>query len=99
MPRRGLTRVASRPLPSLKPLLGNFREMSSSCTEQRQALLECLADSDCLNVEGKSIKVCLEQVGVCKEVRNALFLCKRGQLDMRKRIKGNMPDDNPKEDE
>ena len=64
----------------------------------RMNLLECLADSDCI-AEGKTVKQCLEVEQVCKEFRTALFLCKRGQLDMRKRIKGNLPDDGPKEDE
>ena len=46
---------------------------------------------------GRSIKEC---VGLriadsgCQELNTALFECKRGQLDMRKRIKGNMPKDN-----
>jgi len=70
--------------------------MASSCLEQRQLLLECLADSPCI-LAGRSIKEC---VGLriadsgCQELNTALFECKRGQLDMRKRIKGNMPKDN-----
>mmetsp|Transcript_56927 Transcript_56927/g.127123 ORF Transcript_56927/g.127123 Transcript_56927/m.127123 type:complete len:87 (+) Transcript_56927:107-367(+) len=69
--------------------------MASSCMAQRHALLECLADSPCI-AEGKSIKECMELEGAasgCKEFRTAFYLCKRGQLDMRKRIKGNMPED------
>ena len=66
--------------------------MASSCYDARQLLLECLADSECYN-SGRSIKECVqltkEQKG-CKELNIALFSCKRNQLDMRKRIKGNL---------
>ena len=68
--------------------------MASSCSEQRQSLLECLADCDCI-AQGKSIKECVTlpvDASGCKELNRAWFECKRGQLDMRKRIKGNMPD-------
>ena len=95
--------------------------MSTSCKEQRLAVLECLADSECIKA-GKSIKECMTEDAACKELNYSLFLCKRGQvrrrsphsaslcrwprpvgrpplqLDMRKRIKGNMPDDNPKDE-
>lgn len=67
--------------------------MASSCSEQRHALVECLADSPCF-LGGRSAKECMELSSAesgCKELRTAFFLCKRGQLDMRKRIKGNMP--------
>ena len=53
--------------------------MASSCTEMREVLLGCLADSDCIE-QGRSIKQCLEQESICKELRTALFLCKRGQV-------------------
>ena len=59
--------------------------MASSCYEQRQKLLECLADSPLYN-SGKSIKECCavstEQDG-CKEMSSALFLCRRGQVRAR----------------
>ena len=67
--------------------------MASSCAEQRQALLECLADSPCI-IAGRPIRECVtlrEDESGCKELNAAFFECKRGQLDMRKRIKGNMP--------
>ena len=67
--------------------------MASSCADQKYALLECLADSP-LVLNGRSVKECMtltkEESG-CKEFRTAYYECKRGQLDMRKRIKGNMP--------
>lgn len=66
--------------------------MASSCYDARQKVLECLADSPLYN-SGTSIQECCgltkEQKG-CKEFSNALYLCRRGQLDMRKRIKGNI---------
>jgi len=67
--------------------------MASSCGDQRHALLECLADSPCV-LNGRPVKDCMElskEENGCKEFRTAYFECKRGQLDMRKRIKGNMP--------
>ena len=67
--------------------------MASSCTENRQALLECLADSPCF-LSGKPIKECVQlpvDASGCQELNRAWFECKRGQLDMRKRIKGNLP--------
>ena len=64
--------------------------MASSCSEQRQNLLACLADSPCV-AAGRTLKECMEvEDGGCKGLRVAYFTCKRGQLDMRKRIKGNL---------
>lgn len=95
--------------------------MASSCHEARQALLECLADSQCY-LAGRPIKECVQisaSESGCKELNTALFHCRRGQvralgniaratrasraffltydwrarcaqLDMRKRIKGNL---------
>jgi hypothetical protein len=56
--------------------------MASSCSEQRLALLECLADSKCIQ-EGRPIKECMnlssEESG-CSELRVAFYDCKRGQV-------------------
>ena len=89
--------------------------MASSCTEARNALLECLADSPCI-ASGRSIKECMDDP-LCTSARLAYSTCKRGQvrcqphhstprrastltltrthiknwqLDMRKRIRGNL---------
>ena len=62
--------------------------MASSCNEQRQALLACLADSPCM-AQGRSIQECMTEDNSCKLIRMDYFLCKRGQLDMRKRMRGN----------
>ena len=66
--------------------------MASSCSSQRLALLECLADSPCV-LAGRSIKECMaldDTEDGCSGARQAFFNCRRGQLDMRKRIKGNL---------
>ena len=66
--------------------------MASSCTKERESLLECLADSPCV-AAGRSVSECMEVDEACRARRMAYFACKRGQLDMRKRIKGNMVQD------
>eukprot|EP00316_Scyphosphaera_apsteinii_P006990 CAMPEP_0119322872 /NCGR_PEP_ID=MMETSP1333-20130426/59392_1 /TAXON_ID=418940 /ORGANISM="Scyphosphaera apsteinii, Strain RCC1455" /LENGTH=88 /DNA_ID=CAMNT_0007330207 /DNA_START=18 /DNA_END=284 /DNA_ORIENTATION=- len=66
--------------------------MASSCSSQKQALLACLADSPCMQ-QGNTIEQCMELDPDCRALRMALTTCKRGQLDMRKRIKGNMQTD------
>jgi cytochrome c oxidase assembly factor 5 len=62
--------------------------MANSCNAERELVLACLHESPCI-AEGRTVKECLDQDPVCKEKRTALMNCKRGQLDMRKRIKGN----------
>lgn len=64
--------------------------MASSCAKERHNLIECLADSQCI-ADGRSISQCMELDESCRALRVAFYTCKRGQLDMRKRIKGNMP--------
>jgi len=43
-----------------------------------------------LQKEGKDIKTCAKDAAECKGVRNAYAACKRGQLDPRARIRGNI---------
>ena len=62
--------------------------MANSCNAERELVLACLHESPCI-AEGRSVKECLEADAECKEKRIMLMNCKRGQLDMRKRIKGN----------
>ena len=66
--------------------------MASSCSKQRDELMQCLVDSPCMKA-GNSIDECSKQPEPdgCADRRFAFYMCKRGQLDMRKRIKGNMP--------
>jgi len=55
------------------------------------ALFECLQESDCMKKENRPLRDCLAEVDEghdCHYLRNALFLCKRGQLDMRTRMRG-----------
>ena len=61
--------------------------MASSCSTERNELLACLVDSPCLKA-GRSIQECseLSEPEGCNDRRTAYYLCKRGQLDMRKRI-------------
>ena len=51
-------------------------------------VLACLDVSPCI-AEGRTIKDCLDADPECRDMRIAMMNCKRGQLDMRKRIKGN----------
>ena len=56
--------------------------MASSCKDQRQALLECLADSPCI-LAGKPISECVKHSvdeDGCRELNHAFFECKRGQV-------------------
>ncbi|KAJ1627838.1 cytochrome c oxidase assembly protein PET191 [Pavlovales sp. CCMP2436] len=67
--------------------------MANSCTSMREDLLACLADGDCMKA-GKSMEECMqlrEKDGGCLAKRLLYMHCKRGQLDMRKRFKGNGP--------
>ncbi|EOD27114.1 hypothetical protein EMIHUDRAFT_353739 [Emiliania huxleyi CCMP1516] len=72
--------------------------MSSSCFDEREILLACLSESPCI-AAGKPISVCIEEDEACRFKRVALMHCKRGQLDMRKRIKGNFVGNETAEDD
>eukprot|EP00898_Chlorokybus_atmophyticus_P003849 jgi/Chlat1/4465/Chrsp29S04412 len=67
--------------------------MSKSCKGLLDELVKCLADSDCVKVEGRTLKECAGRTeGVsqeCQGLRTVYYECKRGQLDMRRRIRGN----------
>jgi len=63
--------------------------MSNSCQKERNRLLQCLADSECIE-QGRSVAECMELDKSCKARRIAFANCKRGQLDMRKRMQGNL---------
>ena len=61
--------------------------------------MECLANSECI-AAGRTVKDCMQNDKTCESVRVRFAMCKRGQLDMRKRIKGNnFGDDAPEKDE
>ena len=62
-----------------------FGRMASSCSEARQSLLECLADSPCI-LAGRTIKECVKLASSehgCRELNQAFFECKRGQVRCR----------------
>eukprot|EP00035_Acanthoeca_spectabilis_P004224 m.100514 g.100514 ORF g.100514 m.100514 type:complete len:73 (-) comp12491_c0_seq2:3950-4168(-) len=68
--------------------------MSSSCAEIRERVKECISRSECMVVQKKSAKECLnpqaELVSAeCKSLITLLYHCKRGQLDQRSRFRGN----------
>ncbi|KAH9947277.1 cytochrome c oxidase assembly protein PET191-domain-containing protein [Amylocystis lapponica] len=68
--------------------------MSSSCDNLRIALKDCLLSSDCVVKKGYLPSECLKEhrdelPEQCLSLRQAMFDCKRGMLDMRKRFRGN----------
>lgn len=65
--------------------------MANSCTKQREALLKCLSQTECM-AKGGTVEDCLnltDEEGGCMSARISYMQCKRGQLDMRNRFKGN----------
>ncbi|KAF8604223.1 hypothetical protein BDV93DRAFT_522670 [Ceratobasidium sp. AG-I] len=67
---------------------------TNSCDYLFESLKTCLLQSDCVRVQGIAPSVCLrdhssELPEECRHLRKALFECKRGKLDMRKRFRGN----------
>lgn len=60
-----------------------------SCKGLLHDFVECLANSDCVQKEGKSASECGKIVVECQALRKAYFTCKRGQIDNTKRIRGN----------
>ncbi|KAM0439645.1 hypothetical protein ACHAPT_000737 [Fusarium lateritium] len=71
--------------------------MPSSCKELREALAQCLQESDCVMVQRNSAADCLREPLVdtlplkCRQLKKGFGECKRGMVDMRKRFRGNMP--------
>lgn len=68
--------------------------MSATCEPLLDALKDCLMRSDCVLKKGKLPSECLRQhtdelPDSCKSLRQAVFECKRGLVDMRKRFRGN----------
>lgn len=70
--------------------------MARSCKEIAETLVDCMMKSKCVR-DGGEVRECIKNpvsdegvksAGDCQEFRTAYFLCKRGSLDMRNRIKG-----------
>ncbi|KAL3433806.1 cytochrome c oxidase assembly protein PET191-domain-containing protein [Aspergillus tetrazonus] len=71
--------------------------MPNSCAALRDALAQCLQESDCIMVQRHTARECLsepllEQLPMkCQQLRKGFGECKRGLIDMRKRFRGNAP--------
>ncbi|ATY61016.1 Cytochrome c oxidase assembly [Cordyceps militaris] len=71
--------------------------MPNSCQELRDALAQCLQESDCVMVQRNQAADCLREPlsatlpTKCQQLKKGYGDCKRGMVDMRKRFRGNMP--------
>ncbi|KAL4954101.1 cytochrome c oxidase assembly protein PET191-domain-containing protein [Aspergillus filifer] len=71
--------------------------MPNSCAGLRDALAQCLQQSDCIMVQRHTPRECLSEPLVdqlpvkCQQLRKGFGECKRGLIDMRKRFRGNAP--------
>ncbi|CAI9113796.1 OLC1v1014476C1 [Oldenlandia corymbosa var. corymbosa] len=70
------------------------KKMSKSCKGLAMELVKCLSESDCVKVEHRSYRECAKEKSPlisseCVGLRETYFNCKRGQVDMRARIRGN----------
>ncbi|KAF2107659.1 cytochrome c oxidase assembly protein PET191-domain-containing protein [Lophiotrema nucula] len=71
--------------------------MPQSCKDIRAALAFCLQNSDCIMVERNSPGDCLRPPlkytlpTQCQQLQKGYAECKKGQIDMRKRFRGNRP--------
>ncbi|KAF1329629.1 Cytochrome c oxidase assembly protein, partial [Globisporangium splendens] len=65
--------------------------MGKSCRDMAEALRDCMVTEECMSDGTRTLKQCLkmkEYAHECRGYRQAYFECKRGQLDMRTRIRG-----------
>ncbi|CAG8948839.1 hypothetical protein HYALB_00013387 [Hymenoscyphus albidus] len=71
--------------------------MPSSCKDIREALAQCLQNSDCIMIQRNTPSDCLRSPLLetmptqCQQLKKGLGECKRGMVDMRKRFRGNQP--------
>ncbi|WPH05077.1 Hypothetical protein R9X50_00797600 [Acrodontium crateriforme] len=71
--------------------------MPASCTDIRAALAACLQNSDCVMIHRNTPAECMKPPLVdtlpttCLQLKRGYTECKRGQIDMRKRFRGNKP--------
>ncbi|GLJ22480.1 hypothetical protein SUGI_0423250 [Cryptomeria japonica] len=68
--------------------------MAKSCKGLAAELVKCLSDSPCVKEEKRSYRECAGEKdpaipSECVGLRETYFNCKRGQVDMRTRIRGN----------
>lgn len=72
------------------------KKKPKKCAEAALSLLTCMEESDCVMKEGKSVLDCMKAASSdvdiiddpCKAQRNAYYICKHSQLNMRTRIRG-----------
>jgi len=60
------------------------------CKDIAETLLDCLRQTECMKSGGRA-RDCMDAAAApdCQVFRNTYFECKRSQLDMRTRIRGN----------
>ncbi|KAG8057442.1 hypothetical protein GUJ93_ZPchr0002g24427 [Zizania palustris] len=68
--------------------------MAKSCKGLAMELVKCLSETDCVKVQKRPHKECAGEkvpniTSECVGLRETYFNCKRGQVDMRARIRGN----------
>ena len=67
------------------------RSMSKSCSGMLEELLKCVESTEC--VKKNSLKQCVKDGKLfpsqCETKKQVYMTCKRGQLDMRSRLRGN----------
>ncbi|KAI8321906.1 hypothetical protein GQ54DRAFT_167694 [Martensiomyces pterosporus] len=66
-----------------------------SCDGIRDEYIQCLLRSECVFIKRHSVEECVKNKDLatliperCHMLRQSLFECKRGLLDMRKRMRG-----------
>ncbi|CAJ1967851.1 unnamed protein product [Cylindrotheca closterium] len=67
--------------------------MPKACSEAALSLLSCMEESPCMKdpSQKKTLYECMKdevEAEPCKAERNAYYLCKHSQLNMRTRIRG-----------
>lgn len=75
-----------------------------ACTDAMHAMIRCVQQSECVTQQGRKIRDCISdpdgvtaEGGECYALGRGYFECRRGQLDMRTRIRGNKFADNSSE--
>jgi cytochrome c oxidase assembly factor 5 len=67
--------------------------MSKSCKGMLENMLKCVEGSDCVQEQNHTLKKCMKDGQLfpeeCTTLRQLYLQCKRGQLDMRSRLRGN----------
>lgn len=77
------------------PLISEYsihHSQPHSCSEAALSLVTCLEEMDCVKKDGRSMSDCLKdnlEMDIdCKAQKEAYFMCKHAQLNMRTRIRG-----------